>query len=128
MATCPNCKGTNILIKREATNAYRSGSSYKWSSNYRTRSSSTSIRHQTVGVCKDCGYTWTLQSDPTILGCLVGGIVRCIVWVFKISFYPIPLSIWLWKRKMNVFIKILLTLFIIASYIGLFIFSSYEYH
>lgn len=116
MAICPICKSSHVLVRRETTNTYRSGSSHKWSTGkIRTRSSHTTIYRQTVGVCKSCGYTWVIQSDPTFGGCLV----NCIVWCFKLMFYPIPLTIWLWKRKMNIFIKIILTAIVIISYLVL---------
>ncbi len=102
MASCPSCGSNNILFKRERTNVSRNGSSIKWSKNYRTRSSNADIQYATVGMCKDCGYTWqTAQSQ----GCLT----TIIIWCLKLVFFPITLSIWFYKSSIvkNKFIKIL---------------------
>lgn len=73
-AGCPNCGSTNITFTREKQGEIRG-------------KKGTAVVRATVGVCKDCGYTWTTQETAPkkrktwlwVLG-----------WIFC---FPIPLTI-----------------------------------
>ncbi len=77
---CPKCGSTNVTFHRENQGEIRDKKSKQ-------------IIHQTVGVCKDCGYTWyTTESSKKksntwlwVLG-----------WIF---IFPVPLTILLLRKK-----------------------------
>lgn len=49
---CPCCKSSNVTFKRETIKAGRA--SYKVCG---VRIGNTGIKHTTIGICKNCGYT-----------------------------------------------------------------------
>lgn len=85
---CPKCGSSNITFKRENQGEVRD-------------KSSKTVIHKTVGVCKDCGYTWFAngENEPKkrktwlwVLG-----------WIF---IFPLPLTLILVKKKeMNNILK-----------------------
>ena len=76
---CPKCGSTNIEIKRENQGEVRGKNSKK-------------VLHQTVGFCKDCGYTWypNGKEKPRKTWAWVLG------WIF---IFPLPLTLILMKKK-----------------------------
>ena len=78
-AGCPKCGSTNVTFTRENQGEVR-GKNVK------------TVVHRTVGVCKDCGYTWTtdtpVQKKKTWLWVLG--------WIF---IFPLPLTLILLKKK-----------------------------
>ena len=76
---CPKCGSTNIQIKRENQGEVRS-------------KNSKTVLHQTVAVCKDCGYTWypNGKEKPRKTWLWVLG------WIF---IFPLPLTLILLKKK-----------------------------
>ena len=78
-ATCQKCGSTNVSFYRENQGEVKGKRRKK-------------VVHQTVGVCRDCGYTWTVNEKEKkrktwlwVLG-----------WLF---FFPLPLTIILLKKK-----------------------------
>lgn len=76
---CPKCGSTNVSFRRENQGEIQ-GKNKKV------------VVHQTVGLCKDCGYTWTTTEAPKkrktwlwVLG-----------WIF---IFPLPLTLILLKKK-----------------------------
>jgi hypothetical protein len=76
---CPKCGSTNVSFRRENQGELQ-GKNKKV------------VVHQTVGLCKDCGYTWTTTEAPKkrktwlwVLG-----------WIF---IFPLPLTLILLKKK-----------------------------
>ena len=87
---CPKCKSTNITFSRENQGEIRGKNAKK-------------IVHKTVGLCKDCGYTWYADVDnggnnkPRKTWLWVLG------WIF---IFPVPLTILLLRKKtMNPVLK-----------------------
>lgn len=87
-AGCPRCGSTNVTFNRENQGEIRGKNSKK-------------IVHYTVGVCRDCGFTWRTDGGQTthkrktwlwVLG-----------WIF---IFPLPLTLILLKKKdMNAMLK-----------------------
>ena len=71
---CPACNSTNIQFSREKTGENR----YK---------GTVSIKHETVGFCKDCGYTWYPNIPKES-----GGKSHPILWLVGILFFLLLLS------------------------------------
>ena len=79
---CPRCNSSNVQFRRENQGELRGKKSKQ-------------VIHRTVGICRDCGYTWYADSDSEtrktsnktwwILG-----------WIFC---FPIPLTILIWSKK-----------------------------
>lgn len=80
-AGCPRCSSTNVTFKRENQGEVRGKNGKR-------------IVHCTVGVCKDCGYTWRTDSaQPSKKR-------KTWLWVLGwIYCFPIPLTIILLKKK-----------------------------
>ena len=78
---CPRCNSTNVSFNRENQGEIRGKNGKR-------------IVHYTVGVCKDCGYTWrTDASQPKPKR-------KTWLWVLGwIYCFPIPLTIILLKKK-----------------------------
>ncbi|WP_026835534.1 zinc ribbon domain-containing protein [Eubacterium xylanophilum] len=82
---CPKCGSSNISFNREKQGEYKG-------------KRGTSVLRKTIGICKDCGYTWDpnmlsknkkKSSDPKIWLWILGWIV----------IFPVPLTIILWKQE-----------------------------
>lgn len=76
---CPKCGSTNVSFHRENQGEIKD-------------KNKKVVVHETVGVCKDCGYTWTTTETPKkrktwlwVLG-----------WIF---IFPLPLTLILLKKK-----------------------------
>ena len=80
-AGCPKCGSTNVSFKRENQGEVRGKNEKK-------------IIHQTVGVCKDCGYTWTTDEGQPVKK------RKTWLWVLGwIFIFPLPLTLILLKKK-----------------------------
>lgn len=88
-AGCPKCGSSNIVFGRETQGAFRD------------KNGSTAVVRSTVGVCKDCGFTWSTQGDEQpkerktwlwVLG-----------WIFC---FPIPVMVLIWRKKCTWDIKV----------------------
>lgn len=80
---CPKCRSTNISFRRENQSEVRG----KYSK---------SIVHRTVGLCKDCGYTWYTDAptQPTKKK------RRTWLWVLGwLCIFPVPLTILMLRKK-----------------------------
>ncbi len=76
---CPKCGSTNTQIRRENQGEVRG-------------KNSKTVLHQTVAVCKDCGYTWYpngIQKPRKTWLWVLG-------WIF---IFPLPLTLILLKKK-----------------------------
>lgn len=76
---CPKCGSTNVTFRRENQGEIQ-------------EKNKKVVVHATVGLCKDCGYTWTTTETPKkrktwlwVLG-----------WIF---IFPLPLTLILLKKK-----------------------------
>ena len=83
---CPKCGSSNITFKRENQGEVKGKHSKQ-------------VLHRTVGVCKDCGYTW--YSDNEVKK------KKTWLWVLGwIFIFPVPLTIILLRKKdMNNILK-----------------------
>lgn len=80
-AGCPKCGSTNVTFNRENQGEVRGKNSKK-------------VIHYTVGVCKDCGYTWRTDSSKTGTG------NKKWLWILGwICIFPLPLTLILLKKK-----------------------------
>lgn len=91
---CTKCGSNNVQFFRENTQdetkmridqsifipsaTLRGGSKYK---------------HQTIGVCQDCGNTWKVRSQAS------KSMLILFKWLMIIAFWPITLSIWFWMTS-----------------------------
>ena len=98
---CPQCGSSNVQFKRENQGEVQEKNAKR-------------IIHTTVGLCKDCGFTWY----PTKLEELKGfeeepkknNIILWILgWLF---FFPIPVMVLIWRKKntWNIKVKIAVTI------------------
>ena len=102
---CPKCGSTNLQFRRENQGEVRGKNTKR-------------VIHRTVGLCKDCGYTWYNSEDNT------GKKNNMIWWVLGwIFFFPAPVMVLIWrkKNKWDIKIKIAVT---IVFWILLFILSK----
>ena len=80
-AGCPKCGSTNISFSRETTGA-------------QTGKEGVAVLRETVGLCKDCGYTWTTSQTPKTTK------RRTWLWVLGwICIFPVPLTILMLRNK-----------------------------
>ena len=78
---CPKCGSTNVTFNRENQGEIRGKNSKR-------------IVHYTVGVCKDCGYTWRTDDGQTAKK------RKTWLWVLGwIFIFPLPLTLILLKKK-----------------------------
>ncbi len=86
---CPKCGSTNISFGREKQGEIKG-------------KRGTTIVRSTVGVCKDCGYTWQTDNGGTTVNKR-----KTWLWVLGwIFIFPLPLTILLLRKKeMNPIIK-----------------------
>ena len=88
---CPKCGSSNIQFQRENQGEY-------------IRKNGKTIIHRTVGVCKDCGYTWTPSNGASNTKSSTVGMI--VLWALGwIYIFPVPLMILL-KRKTNMDAKL----------------------
>ncbi len=103
---CPKCGSSNISFKRENQGTVQ----YK---------KSRRTIYQTVGLCKDCGYTWypNTQIGNNQSKSMVWWILG---WIF---FFPAPVMVLIWRKKntWNVKVKIGVTVafWLVVLIIGL---------
>lgn len=79
---CPNCGSTNIKFEREKQGEIKG-------------KNGTAVVRATVGLCKDCGYTWrtTGNIQPTKKNNMLWWILG---WIF---FFPAPVMVLIWRKK-----------------------------
>lgn len=80
-AGCPMCGSANIFFNRERQGEVRG-------------KNGVSVLHSTVGVCRDCGYTWgtAVQQMPQ----------KSYTWLWVLGwlcFFPIPLTVLILRNK-----------------------------
>lgn len=78
---CPKCGSSNISFSREKQGDYKG-------------KKGTTVVRSTVGVCKDCGYTWYVEGSSTPKKAPVW--LWVLGWVF---IFPLPLTILLLRKK-----------------------------
>ncbi len=96
---CPQCGSTNVSFTREKQGEYHGANG-------------TAIIHATVGVCKDCGYTWETSSH-TDMRDFANTVIekpkkrRKVLWILGwIYIFPLPLTLILLKKeKLNPLVK-----------------------
>ena len=77
---CPKCGSTNILFTREKLSENKE----------RNR---TTVERSTVGVCRDCGYTWYIEGSKSKKR-------NTILWILGWLFcFPIPATILIWRKQ-----------------------------
>ena len=105
-AGCPKCGSTNIVFEREKQGEFRG-------------KTGTSVIRATVGVCKDCGYTWH-TSDSSGQPGKNNTVWWVLGWLF---FFPAPVMVLIWrkKNKWDIKIKIAVT---VVFWVLLFIIGS----
>lgn len=88
---CPNCGSSNITFNREKQGEIRG-------------KERTTILRNTVGFCKDCGYTWNasmvnknnnVNNQDNMKWWILG-------WIF---FFPAPVMILIWREKSKLSFK-----------------------
>ncbi len=82
-AGCPKCGSSNIEFKRENQGEIRGK---------KTRT----IVHQTIGFCKDCGYTWYPQEEKHT------GLWTKQMWIWVLGWiciFPVPLTVLMLRKK-----------------------------
>ena len=80
-AGCPKCGSTNVSYRRENQGEIRGKNSKQ-------------VVHQTVGLCKDCGYTWIPTGEQPVKK------RKTWLWVLGwIFIFPLPLTLILLKKK-----------------------------
>ena len=78
---CPKCGSTNVTFNRENQGEIRGKNSKR-------------VVHYTVGLCKDCGFTWRTDGGQTT------GKRKTWLWVLGwIFIFPLPLTLILIKKK-----------------------------
>lgn len=77
---CPKCGSSNITFSRE-----------KLSETHGKKK--TTVERSTVGVCKDCGYTWQVEGSATKKR-------HTLLWILGWLFcFPIPITILIWRKQ-----------------------------
>ena len=82
-AGCPKCGSSNVTFNREKQGEVQ-GKNGK------------AIVRATVGLCKDCGYTWNTSSNNTSEKKKNNMIWWVLGWIF---FFPAPVMILIWRKK-----------------------------
>lgn len=80
---CPSCGSTNISFSREKQGEVRG-------------KNGTAVVRSTVGVCKDCGYTWTTNVNTN------GSRKKKNTWLWVLGWiciFPLPLTLILLRKK-----------------------------
>lgn len=90
---CPKCGSSNISFSREKQSEIRA-------------KGRTTVVRSTVGVCKDCGYTWHVEGSTTKKR-------NTLLWVLGwIFFFPAPVMVLIWRKsnKWDIKVKIGVTI------------------
>lgn len=82
-AGCPKCGSSNVTFNREKQGEVQ-GKNGK------------AVVRATVGLCKDCGYTWNTSSDNTTEKKKNNMVWWILGWIF---FFPAPVMILVWRKK-----------------------------
>lgn len=83
-AGCPKCSSSNVTFKRENQGEVRGKNSKR-------------VIHRTVGLCKDCGYTWYPQENRSNAQPKKNNMW---LWILGwICIFPIPLTILMLRNK-----------------------------
>lgn len=120
---CPKCQSKNYKIQREKVGTSYSGKSNRGhvrAGNFGVSSGeakgSSQNYYRTIAICKDCGCTWDPNSKSKS-GIGIGW--KVLLWI---CFFPIMLSIWLWKTEKiadkRVKIGLIVALWIVCIIIG----------
>lgn len=94
---CPNCGNSTVTFKRERVGTATQSSSRKiYIGTGRKRRSVSQAVYKTVGVCQNCGYTWT----PNDNGSGNKSDKKTWLWVLGwICIFPLPLTILMLRKK-----------------------------
>lgn len=98
---CPMCQSTNVTFDRENQGEIRQ------------LDGSTTIMRATVGVCRDCGYTWNTDKTeapkkpvipmyaPTYPSAYSAPDKNNLIWWILgwIFFFPAPVMVLIWRKK-----------------------------
>lgn len=92
IVSCPRCGSLSITFNREKQGEVR-------------RKKGTKVIRSTVGICKDCGYTWNTSDEEK---------KKRKTWLWAIGWifcFPIPVTILVWQKKsrLSLWAKIILT-------------------
>lgn len=88
---CPNCGSTRISFQREQVHSVKNiHSQNSVFSNRKNHNSIKEITYRTVGLCQNCGYTWTRDKDR-------GSGKGCGWWFLMLLIWPFALSVWFYK-------------------------------
>ena len=101
-ATCPKCNSAKINFKREKIGTdVQSRSHSKRNEKRRKRRSMSRSEYRTIGLCQNCGYTWSPQGDEDwAISETEGRIVPKWLWVLGwICIFPLPLTIIILRKK-----------------------------
>ena len=86
---CPSCSSTNISFSREKQGEVKG-------------KKGTAVVRATVGVCKDCGYTWHISSSEPAKKSN-----KMVWWVLGwLFFFPAPVMVLIWRKKCKWDIKV----------------------
>ena len=83
MATCPSCGGSNVSFRRESVGEVRGRGA-------------SQVIHRTVGICKDCGYTFEKSSDEIAIKKPRKTWLWVLGWIF---IFPVPLTVLMLRKK-----------------------------
>ena len=104
---CPKCGSSNVQFQRENQGEFRNANSKQ-------------VVHRTVGLCKDCGYTWypsVAYSEPPKKR-------NTALWVLGWLFcFPIPVMILIWRKKNTWEVKVKLIVTIVFWIIFIMIYA-----
>ena len=97
---CPRCQSKNYKIQREKVGTHYSGRTNRGHvrvghfgvSSGGGKGSSQNF-YRTIAICKECGCTWN-PNDGNKSGLGIGW--KVLLWI---CFFPIMISIWLWKTE-----------------------------
>lgn len=101
MSNCPNCGSNNINYKREKVNTSvkSRGSSFKFFTTTRSNNRNTNFNYHTIGMCKDCGYTFEIATETEAPSKPPLSFWKIF---FGIVFFYISIPIWFYKTdKIN---------------------------
>lgn len=91
---CPRCGSTNITFAREKQGELRG-------------TKGVAVIRETVGVCKDCGYTWNETSEAASIAAPQKKKNNFIWWILGwLFFFPAPVMVLIWRKKNTWDIKV----------------------
>lgn len=86
---CPSCGSTNISFSREKQGEVKG-------------KKGTAVVRATVGICKDCGYTWQITGSASTKKSN-----KMVWWVLGwLFFFPAPVMVLIWRKKCKWDIKV----------------------